>query len=438
MLSKKVIKILESQFEDSFLAIISANKSERASLKKLLVEEGIKLSQIELFDNFKYAKEAMEIKNIPLIIADAQIGETTVESFLEDHCQKYPNRSRTVFICQTQTITSSLKSYLEDNSLDCLLKKPYIVNEAVKEATNAITKKLEKCLDPHYSEFWGLVEKIHKDSFKNLLKIIPQYRIDNPEKMEAIYLEGLFYEKQNLLDESIDRFLEVIDSDPLNINALKKLFELYTKKENFIEVANIGKVIVETFTIHPDQIIKLIKALIVNKDFECITMIAKKYLYKDMEDKVLEQTIAASLAVAGKSGYLRTDPDLFIEYTKLGLEHGKMNPSIIYSCLNNLMDLNHIDVVREFLNKTQIAEDENLFKTIDYRLDEKEENDERIFVKGAELTKSGVHEFHVYDIWLKSAVKTGKKETLIETIIDEAVKYHPIQKDYFLSIKRSI
>ena len=205
MLAKKLSKFLETHFEDSLIAIISSNKSERASIKKLLVDEGVNLSCIEQFDNFRYAKEAIEEKPIPFIICDDEIGEVSCEDFLIEHERIYPNRARTLFICQTQTAPSSLKSLQEQSRIDFILKKPYIVNTAVKNIISSFTKKLEKLSDPQYSEFWELTEKMSSESFKNLLKLIPQYRIDNPESLDAIYLEGLFYEKQNLLDESIDR-----------------------------------------------------------------------------------------------------------------------------------------------------------------------------------------------------------------------------------------
>lgn len=436
MTSKKSDKVLQTFIDSKTIALISSNKSERASIKKFLVENGFRLNQIEAFDNFKYALEVLEEKNLEFIICEAEINEYKAETFFKEHLKTFPNRANTFFMVKTNKETHVLKSLIEEKFIEGCLVRPFLVHDAVQIIMDKISLKASKVEDSRYIDYWNLYSEIQTGSFKKLLGLIPKYRIDNPESIEAIYLEGLFYEKQNLLDEAIDRYNEILDLDPLNISALKSIFDLYVKKEKFQEIADIGKIIVETFTIHPERIISLVRALIINKDFDCIITIAKKFLSDDMEDKELEQTIAASLAVAGKSGYLKTDPDLFVEFTSLSIKHAQNNNSIIFTCLNNLMDVGHISEVKRFLETISEVEDENLLKVIDYRVEESEMDDETTFIKGAELTKSGVHEFYVYDIWLKSAVKTGKKEALIDTIVDEAVKYHPIRKNYFLSLIR--
>ena len=107
-------------------------------------------------------------------------------------------------------------------------------------------------------------------------------------------------------------------------------------------------------------------------------------------------------------------------------------------CLNNLIDMGDIDMVKQYLARFSDSETDNLFKVIKYRLDEKEKSSEDLFIKGAELTKSGVHEFYIYDIWLKSAIKTNKKPSLIEVILEQAIKYHPIRKNHFDKVKLKI
>jgi hypothetical protein len=74
-------------------------------------------------------------------------------------------------------------------------------------------------------------------------------------------------------------------------------------------------------------------------------------------------------------------------------------------CSNNLLDMGDLDTAKDYLARSVHSSSEDLLRIIQYRIDEKIEKNENVFIKGAELTNNGLHDFYVYEIWLKSAMK---------------------------------
>ncbi len=60
-----------------------------------------------------------------------------------------------------------------------------------------------------------------------------------------------------------------------------------------------------------------------------------------------------------------------------------------------------------------------------------EDEDHNVFVAGIDLIKKGIHDFHVYDIVVKTGLLSGRKPSLIEEIIHDAISKHADRVDHF-------
>jgi tetratricopeptide (TPR) repeat protein len=398
----------------------------------------LNVSQIKIVGTFLEAREFIKDYDTQFIFAQDFIDEDNCEDFLIEHIEFKPDRSNLLFFIQATDRRHALISQYEEKYVDNIFYNPITIVDLTNTILEILKNKIKLQKDDFYKSYWKLQADLKNEKFKKLIELIPKFRIDYSDNLDAIYIEGLFYETQGLKNEAIDRFVEVLEMDPHHILSLKHLFDIYSSKEDFINTAKVGKLIINEYTIHPSRIKSLIISLIMTKDFESIINISKKYLSEDMEDTRLERTIAASLAIAGKSGYLRASLDQFRELTQVCLKHARNNFNIGYICLNNLIDMGDLDMVKQYLARFPDSESESLFKVIKYRLDEKEENTEVVFIKGAELTNDGIHEFYIYDIWLKSAIKAKKKPSMIEDILDQAIKHHPIRKNHFNKVKLKV
>jgi tetratricopeptide (TPR) repeat protein len=431
----KFKQALEIFIDTNFVLIVSSNKAERSNFRKVFSDLGVKATQIQIVGNFSDARDFIKKNKTQIVLAQDFIDNDSCEEFLIEHVGINPDRSKQLYFVLASDRRHALISLLEEKYIDNIFYKPITVEGLTETISDILVKKIKIQQNEFYKQYWKLKKDLKNENLKTLIGLVPEFRLENPDSADAIYLEGLFYEKQGLKDEAIDRYKETLEVDPSHILCLKHLFDIYYNKEDFINTSIIGKLIIDKFTIHPNRIKSLIKSLIITKDFDCIISISKKYLTEDMEDTRLERTIAASLAIAGKSGYLRASIHLFRELTHVSLKHARDNLNITYMCLNNLLDMGDLDTVKEYLARSIDSSSEDLLKIIQYRIDEKIEKNENVFIKGAELTNSGLHDFYVYEIWLKSAMKANKKEAMIENIIDQAVKHHPIRKNHFIKMK---
>ncbi|MEX1098812.1 MAG: hypothetical protein WEB87_00215 [Bacteriovoracaceae bacterium] len=434
------MELKEKDFiQNSMFFIVTDSKLDRSSWKKALNDLGAKPAQLILLESFEQALEKLSGLIPSALIVNYEIKEQRADELLEAFRNAFPNRAESLCILMSEDSGSFCRLAALEHFVDGVVKKPFTGKDLNAKLESLIKEKtgLSKFEIAKHKAF----ENLQNEEYEKVAAFCDKAQKRNSKDQQLQFLKAQCLKRQGSFEEALALYRQALDNQLNNqvgqfhYHALSSLFELLVATENYDEAFARIEEFMERFPLHPNKLQSYVKASIMTKNYQAIVDYAKGAHHFALVNKPFGQKLAAALAICAKS-LAQTNSGLAVEANVKAIKLGREKKRVVEMGLKNLLELRQFelvnDLVEELWEEKELAE---ILSVAQYRaLEEIEENPSTIFKAGMDLTNKGLHDFYIYDLLIKSAVKVGRKKEYIMEMADNACKHHPGKKAYFKSL----
>lgn len=423
---------LKKFISKSTIFLVTDNKLDRMSWKKAFNAFSVKPEQIVFFESFEKALDGMETNAPNILICAYEIKESKADVLLEAFRERNANLSESLSLVVADAQSPSLALACLELELDETLLKPYNARE----------------LDDKIKALLGQKVSFKKDE-KALFKALEDIRLRELDQVAAFInsapenlkkqgryglLEAQFLRASGKGEDAIAVYERALEAERA-YGALTGLFDALVEQNRCEEAYAAVCDLLSQFPLHPKRLSNFVKVCILTSNYHSFVEYGEKAAVEGVEDKTIAQQLAAGLAICAKSIGI-ADRKVALEANLKALKLGREKSQIVDQALKNLLALREYELVNNLVG--ELAEEKALEEVLaiaEYRsLATLGQAPFKVFQKGMELTNKGVHDFHVYELILKSAKEVGRKKESLEEIADNASKHHPEKSEYFKSL----
>jgi len=411
------------------ILIVLSSSSERIALKKICIDMGAQLKNISVSDTFVQAFTQFEKEKYHILLTQREIKGGTCLDLFNLHKRRVPDRSEAMFGILLDQESAEFTSFAQEDDIDFLMTRPYTAKGFKNNIEKNIIKKLN--MDNIAKAYYKTLDVIENQDLEAAHAMVQDFTSLGATPVLEFYLNGRFLRKKELFDDAILEFQNVLKLEPKHFKSLIQLFDLYHLTKNHTELAITGKRILEDFPMHPKRIEGYLAALVATGDHENMTEFINSVIGNDQISREVKSTLAAGLAISAKYYVSIDELKLAKEACEQVITFGRYNEKALLTSLNCLIDIKHEEVVHDLFKRIDLANISVGLMVIEYRMSHLNEEHQTVFVQGLDMIKKGIHDFHVYDILLKSALGSGRKLAMIEDIIQKAIANHSDRADHF-------
>lgn len=424
-------KKLAENLSKTRIYLVSDNKLDRMSWKRVLNELGSSPDKIEFFETFPKAISAIEQTAPGILMCTYEIKEELADDCLATFRKHAKGVEEDLCILVGDEGGPSFTLSAMEYEADIQLIKPYTAADIESQVKVTLEKKYSLAIED-----------------KQKLKAIGKFRMEQePEGIDINALQN--HEPSSLLsktfkaevlysqgqkNEAFELYEEVADED-FSYQTLVRLFDIFVKESMPEKAFDVADMILLSYPLHHSRISNYFKVCILTSNYHSFVDYAKSVEEAGVNNPELTLQLAAGLAVCGKSIGI-TDPPVALDASVTAIRMGKAKIQIVDRGLRTLLELKEFALVKELI--VELSEYEELSDTLaiaEYRTLESE-GDEPFMVlqRGIDLTNKGLHDFHVYEMILKSAKKAGRKKEFVLELAENASKHYPEKSQYFKSL----
>lgn len=322
--------------KEATVLIVSNKASHRTSIKKLLIDQGVKNNKIDGISDFSQGKIKLSLTEVNILILDDEEGiDGSPLELLKSHQENNPKVYSRLTILTPGPDTDLLKEDFIKMGGDLIIEKPYTASSFL-------------------SLFCKMIESKYSFSEEELMALDVEYALNHNNREEAVeffktiknsnspsatFSQGMISLFDNNYQEAYNSFQKAV---------LKK-FDLKTVEKLLLSGVKIKKY--KELNPYVDQ---LVKELHLSSDFA--TDIARVVLYNkkfslldEMKIQENESTLplAAGFLVAALASLDHGDVEKTIEYSFKAIEKSSNKSSIILKAIEILLQAGANDKAQE-------------------------------------------------------------------------------------------
>ncbi|WP_127716240.1 hypothetical protein [Halobacteriovorax sp. HLS] len=422
--SNKKNKHIVDWFSSKTALILEPVAMNRTTIKKTLINFGVNKDKFFIPETYIEAKELIDLQKPEIIFIRDIIDNDKGIDLLDFHVKTIPNRLNCGFFLISNDNSPSISCIVLDTEADGVLTLPF--------TGTAINKLIGGSLAKKYSPnpYIRMVEEAKAKAVEgDINSAIEQLKVASDMNKTPVlsnyYIAKLYIESSNEAEG------EKILSENLELNykhykTLKELAKLYKKQSRFKDQYDISSLLLENYTLNPEQIPDLTKLSIQNEKYEDIWNYSKVFSKVKTQSSKIRQFISAGLAICGrfmvKTNRIDEGKKAIVKSAKLS--NGKIE--ILKNLVHSLHQIGDKESAQKIISDyTNDNTDETQLEVLKFEIFAKESLTPQTLEKGRALLKSGVNTIEIYNIMIEKLVKGNvKKDTIIE-LIDEAKKAYP-------------
>jgi len=312
--------------KEATVLIVSNKAGHRTSVKKLLIDQGVKNNKIEGISDFSQAKIKLTLSEFNLLIIDDEEGiDGSPLELLKLHQENNPKAYSRLTILTPGPDTEILKNAFIKDGGDLIIEKPYTAATFLSLFCKLIQSKYSFSEDELMAmDVEDALNHNNRDRAIEFLKTIK-----NTNSPSATYSQGMI----NLFDQNYgDAYLAFQKT-------VKKRSDLRTVEKLLVSGVKINKF--KELNPYVDQLVKeLHLSTEFSKDIARVLLYNKKFTLLD-EMKILDNEstvpVAAGFLVASVASLDHGDINKTIEYALKAVEKSSSKASIILKAIEILI-----------------------------------------------------------------------------------------------------
>ncbi|OUR98529.1 hypothetical protein A9Q84_03710 [Halobacteriovorax marinus] len=429
----KVVANINNFLGDKKALIVDARKTSKSTVKKMLVASGVKMSHIFNATSLSDARDIIIDLKIDIVITASEVQKEKGMKLIEDHQKVFPNRSAAIFILMSEANSPASACAILDTEIDDYLAEPFTAKSLAENFINIVQKKMET------SNFLTFYHRVKEHIFLNKLDeaeddLLQLMQIEDYLD-ETFYLEGLINKKHGDFEKSLLSFKKSVEVNPRHYLSLQELIDGHTKLKQYAKAYEFSFASLKNYPIDPEKLPNLIRLSLTNQKYEDLIRYAKFFSSLDEQCPATKTSIAASLVLCSKYFFNNDNRKQGIQTLLEAVKASSGKLSILHNIIETFIANKESKLAYEILNKFSPLHGKNpIFKLLEIEICFILEDVQTVLTKGIPLAESGHANKKVFEAVIVSSIKTDRKKSSIENLIDKAQTKFPDSIDYFSSL----
>ena len=428
-LDKKNKPVLD-YFEDKTWLIVDPSTSTRTSIKKSIMQIGVKVANISDTDNINIAKEIIATKKPNYLLGNKTITGGTTMSLYKAHSEASPNRIKSGFFIIADESSLSEVAYALEYEMDGMIITPFTGLTIIECLVNSLIPKLTPT--PYLMKIEEGREHFMKGNFTKAEEIFQSAMMLTRYPYEANYFLGQIFEANKEISMAITAYEDSVTLNSGYFKALNRLSQLYYQQKDFKKAYEVNVSISEKYPTPPNKIPELIKLSIINKKYEDINNYLKLFNAIESPDIDTQKSLSAGLAVLGKHFFSMGEEARAIDALKVAFRYCNGKYEIVKSLVQSFEEHHQLDILAEMFNQTELSHwSDNVQALYFYTLNLTSKDDHNVILVGEQMLKRNIKDVLIYKGLIERGIKLKRKSGVIEGLILEAIKSFPAHKSEF-------
>ncbi len=297
MLQNKTSKDFLKFISESNFLVVSLMSPLRASIIRLLIDQGAKHSSIFSAGSFKEAREHLSSQTVNVIISDFKLNGSNSATLLFSVALESNTDYQKVFIVINHSKDQASIAQSAEEEIDGFLINPFSAQDFYSVLSSSINKKLTP--SPADALILQGVDLLNQGKAEESLQFFKRGMEETNKKSLSCY----YYAKAKILmkqeTEAMEKLLEGLNYDRLNYRCLIGLYELYLLQNKKDKAYEIVKKVSKVFPGNPKRLPEIIQLALDTKNFQDIEFYFDIYLDFDDRDSQIPEFLLSSLFQAG-------------------------------------------------------------------------------------------------------------------------------------------
>lgn len=404
--------------------IINSNHTDKSSLKRALMNIGVKPMHIEVIDCNANFEETIKTTRPQIICLPFSAGKHSFKDYL--NCFKKYNFDplNTLSLVITDKNSKAACAIIADESVDVIITKPYNMVELEDKMTTAIKAKLAHTEEDQIIN--DLEIKYYKKMYDSVFDIIRGLNLHNFSRADKAYFyQGLVYKDSKQLDCAIESFTNALDSNEKFFKAKEELLVCLLDNKEYQRASTVSREISTEYSFNPNLIPTILRASIAAQDYQSLIS------FCDLSDELsdistdIQINVAAGLAITGKYFQQVEDKEKSKKLLMKSIELSNNKQEILASVANTYLNLGMIEEAKNICDQFSSDEMKAEMMIVDLKLSALEEGPYKTIEKGNSLINKNVKSPEVYEILVSKSKEAMRDESLIQNLKDQASQEFP-------------
>jgi tetratricopeptide (TPR) repeat protein len=422
-------------FSNKKWLVVEVSASVRSSLKKTIMQLGVKKDNLSDAVDFSQAKNIIETTSPNFVITNKVLDGGSGLDLFALQMNVSPNRLESGFYVLTDENSIAEVSMVLEYEVDGMISMPFtgatILNAIVEGVKDKVkpTAYQNKVEDGRVNYINGKLTEA-----KNSLKAANS--LDKKPYLGE-YLLGQVFHDEKKLDEATSSYEKSIAANAQYYKPLSRLAQIYYQNKEYEKAYNINLLMAQKYPIPPHKIPELIRLSIFNKKYEDIVNYSSLFNAIKNPSEELQKYLAAGTAILGKYFFSINDNEKAIDALRISFKNCNGKYEILKNITNTCEDHGKVDFLFELLEKADLGKwpsNAQVFHFYTMHLTSK--SDQQVITYGEKLIKNNVKDPLVYKGLIKRGVLAARKPAFIEGLVTEASNSFPEFKDEFNTLAK--
>lgn len=417
-------------FENKTWLIIDGSSSTRTSIKKSIMQLGVRNSSFIDSDNFLDAQNTILTKRPHYVIGNNIINGGSTVSLFKDHMKAVPNRlGAGFFIVVASDLVDEVAMEL-DYDMDGLIALPFtgaaIIESVLKSVKHKITPSnyISKIEEGRANLMDGNLERA-MESFQTAIKL-------TAHPYEGHFYLGEVYSGYELKEKALSSYEDSIIHNSDYFKSLNKLRTIYYHDSNYKMAYDINLIMAQKFPTPAGKIPELIRLSIINKKYNDISNYLKVFMTIKTPEVRTQTYLSAGLAILGKYFINQNDTEKGVDALKGAFKFSNGKYEILRSITQSFEECQQLKILINMFEETDLEQwPDNAQGVYFHVINLTSSDDQKVIATGEKLLSKKIKDVLIYKGMIERSIKMKRKAGVLEVLMLEATKDFPEHKVEF-------
>jgi DNA-binding NarL/FixJ family response regulator len=414
-------------------AVIVDSSSSQVSIKRLLTQSGVKLSNIGVTNDFIDGEAKIKSIQPQILFCEYLMGTRSGLDLFNLLRESYPSDIDRTCIMLSDKNSEAVTCSLAEEGVDALIIQPFTFGDLQKKFREVIARKISP---PPVLKLVAegnqlLAEKKYQES----LGIFSKARTLESNLDLIFYCESQVYRAMNDNDKCEAALRFGLKANSKNYKCLTSLYSILLESKRWEEAYETSEVLLKNFPVNPKRIPDIIRLAVTLGKFQDLISYYEIFTALEETDDNVNKYVAAGLTVCGKYFLRNGDPDSARQALKTAESTCRGNSNILREIISTFIEAKLSEETARALSALpRNLSDKLEFKVLELLHVSSSSPASQALKLGDDLLRKGVKDVKVFEIVLLKSLEANRGPEIIRRILEEAIRSFPEKQRFFEDI----
>ncbi len=416
--------------KDRYIAIFHSQGSIRTSLKKTLVQMGVKSDQVFLLEKRQMITEFINEGKAHFVFMEFSYKKEELEHYIYAHQRAFPQRQQAGIVLINHEKSPLVVGRVAHLDYDALLLTPFTGNSLQDLMAGVYQTKTSR--DTDFLKLAELKELFYSGKYAELIDLTKNMSFNSLSlEAEAYHFIALTYEKQGDQSNFYSSLQESLNKSPNNLALLSVLLDFSIENDDSEMIASVAERYMQIAPINPARISSVVKAMIQKRMLDELLDFCLAYEPAWLESFSDQECVhlAAALVLSGRYALEQKRRDegeeALLKASKLGKNNLHLQRNVIEVLVRfgkaRKAEKVYLEIPDSFAGEAEYQ----VIKTI---IAGALDTPDKALLYATEVYNKGISDYAVFKVILNAAQTVGKKKEFVHDIYEKAIREHPEQQ----------